>query len=136
MAKRKILWIGGFVLLLLGICTLGVFYSNAEKENVIGENKKKLDMTTEKQETEKEGLLYSYKKNDDETWSANGRTYQRKVVLTGILPGSMETTTYVVLTNNVEITFEEVSKSFYSSNSADFLNPKIACVVQCYNESM
>ena len=77
-----------------------------------------------------EGLLCNYKMNSDGTWSAAGHTYKEKLVLTGKLPNSSAITTYVVLSNDTSLTFEEVSKSFLSSDSNDQIVMIRACVVQ------
>ena len=74
-----------------------------------------------------EGLLCNYKMNSDGTWSAAGHTYKEKLVLTGKLPNSSAITTYVVLSNDTSLTFEEVSKSFLSSDSDD----KIVMIREC-----
>lgn len=68
--------------------------------------------------------------NSDGTWSAAGHTYKDKLVLTGKLPNSSAITTYVVLSNDTSLTFEEVSKSFLSSDSNDQIVMIRACVVQ------
>lgn len=74
--------------------------------------------------------LQSYQRNNDGTWICMGRTYQYRIVLTGRDPNAEKDGRYVVLTNDEAITYEEVSRSFYSSNSNDLLDPKEAVVVE------
>lgn len=130
MAKKKTLWIVGVGLLLV-ICAMAVFfYQNKGKKSQMETKSKKQSVLLDKQILEPKGVLCDYRENSDGTWSADGRIYQHKVMLTGKLPSAEGMTTYIVLTNDENITFEEVGKSFYSSNSADLLNPEKACVVQ------
>lgn len=129
MVKKIRFWIVGCAVV-VGVCAFGIVYCNMGKKDAdIKENQ---EIASNVQETEKEGLLYNYEENSDGTWSANGITYQHKVVLTGKMANAINTTTYVVLTNNSKLTFEDVEKSFISSNSADQLDAENACVVQMY----
>ena len=53
-----------------------------------------------------------------------------KLELTGRSPNAAYDTTYTVLTNNPDITFEEVDRSQYSSNSDDWLSDTIIIGIQ------
>ena len=76
------------------------------------------------------GELVSYVKNNNGTWRAEGKNYKSKITLKGKLPSSDKEVTYVVLTNDSNITFDEVAKSYYSSNSSEHLDSNVTCVVQ------
>lgn len=132
MMKKKIYCIIG-VIFLIGICVLTAFFcSNTKKENKAKTKATTQGIIMKKDNLQSKGQMCEYNENSDGTWSANGRIYKRKIALTGKLPNSEKTTTYIVLTNDTEITFAEVAKSFYSSDSADLLNPEKTCVVQCF----
>lgn len=78
-------------------------------------------------------LLYGmsmYTQSSDGYWSENNQKYKYKVELTGTLPNAKRESTYIVLTNNEHLTFEDVSKCFYSSNSDDFLDPSETVIVE------
>lgn len=51
----------------------------------------------------------------DGTWKCDEITYQYRLELSGRWPNAEAETYYVVLTDNKELTFEDVSKSLYSS---------------------
>lgn len=131
--KKKAIWIAGSACV-VAICALaGVFCkNNIEKKNRVEEKTELQSMFMQKDSLQQKGQLCQYYQKSDGTWSADGKNYQRKIVLTGKLPSAETTTVYVVLTNEDKITFEEIGKSFYSSDSADWLNPEKTCVVQCF----
>ena len=49
----------------------------------------------------------------------NFKSYKYKLELSGIMPNSKKETTLIILTNDNTLTFDDVSKSLYSSNSKD-----------------
>ena len=51
----------------------------------------------------------------------DGTEYKYRFELTGRLPNAAKDSSYIVLTNNPNLTFEEVTKSLFSSDSADAL---------------
>jgi hypothetical protein len=51
--------------------------------------------------------------------------FEYYIVLTGKDPNAAHGTQFIVLTNDQHITYEQVSKSFLSSNSADSLSGTI-----------
>ena len=57
-----------------------------------------------------------------------------KKELSGRTPNAAYDTKYIVLTNNEDITFEQVDRSFYSSNSADFLRDTIVIGMHLIDE--
>ena len=76
------------------------------------------------------GVCYEYFKTEDGRWSVNGRNYNYRLVLDGRPPNAAKDIEYVVLTNNKDITFEEVNWSIISSNSNDDLEPEAVCIVE------
>lgn len=66
--------------------------------------------------------LMEYTENEDGTFSTEDATYKYKIELTGTLPNASGKSKFTVLTNDRDVTFEEVAKSTYSSDSADFLD--------------
>jgi predicted small secreted protein len=121
MDKKKITIIIGCVLVVLTVVV--IYFISVNK--VSNDEKKQSDNIVSEVEN-----LCDYKENSDGTWISNDIIYKNKVELTGILSGSDKNTVYTVLTNDMTITFEEVAKSFYSSNSNEQLDPKRACVVK------
>ena len=76
------------------------------------------------------GVCYEYFKTEDGRWSVNGRNYNYRLALDGRPPNAAKDIKYVVLTNNKDITFEEVNWSIISSNSNDDLEPEAVCIVE------
>lgn len=68
--------------------------------------------------------LVSYEENADGTWSAEGKTYQYKIRLEGKMKNAEKYSYFLVLTNRSDLAFEEVSKSLFSSQITDLLNPE------------
>lgn len=66
--------------------------------------------------------MVSYTQNDDGTFSTADYTYKYRILLTGRLPKAAVDSSYTVLTNNANVTFDEVAQSLYSSNTADWLD--------------
>lgn len=73
-------------------------------------------------------------KNDTGTWSTdlNDITYKYLGVLTGMDGIPEKEVGYVVLTNDLSITFDEVKRSMYSSNSQDWIPEERARLIGFY----
>lgn len=71
----------------------------------------------------------SYVQNNDGTWMCGGITYKYRVVLTGRDLNAKKDGRFVVLTNEEDITYDEVSKSMLSSNSHAWLDPEKSVIV-------
>lgn len=68
--------------------------------------------------------------NKDKKWCANGHTYLFRLEITGRMNNSEKNTTYIVLSNNRNITFEQTWKaSGLSSLSTDYFKPEEAVIV-------
>ena len=94
---------------LLAIGLLAVFLTSCGKTDIA--------RTYEK--SENDGIMTTYYEMNDGTWECDDRTYQFRLELTGRLPNAASDSRYVVLTDNGNLTFEDVSKSMYSSSLAD-----------------
>ena len=64
---------------------------------------------------ESENLEQSYTVNEDGTFTCEGIVYNYKLTLTGKEEGADETSKYVVLTNNKNLSFDNVFRSLISS---------------------
>lgn len=62
---------------------------------------------------------------EDNKYVFNGETYDYKLKITGRGGNASKDSTFVVLTNNKDITFDEIFKSLISSNSNDFLTDTV-----------
>lgn len=69
-------------------------------------------------------------KADDATWVCGGYTYKYRLEITGKLNGTDKNSTYYVLSNVKNITYDQAWKaSGLSSNMRDYFNPEDAIVV-------
>ena len=69
-------------------------------------------------------------KATDGTWSCEGYTYKYRLEITGRLSNDAKNTTYIVLSNSKDITFEQTWKaSGLSSLMSDYFEPKDAVIV-------
>lgn len=66
-------------------------------------------------------IMEDYYEMKDGTWEADGVTYKYRLELRGTMPNAAGESCFVVLTNDKDISFDEVAKSLYSSNSEDWL---------------
>ncbi|MCR5754397.1 MAG: M56 family metallopeptidase, partial [Acetatifactor sp.] len=76
------------------------------------------------QETE-ENIDVNYTFQNGVFVADGGREFKYKTELIGRGPGALSDSKFIVLTNNPDITFDEVFKSLISSNSADFLTDTV-----------
>jgi len=53
------------------------------------------------------------------------KQYKYRLTLTGKMPNAAKKTTYVVLTNQENLTFEKVAKSLFSSSSDDWIDDTV-----------
>ena len=71
------------------------------------------------EKSESDGIVVTYYEMNDGTWQCEDNTYQFRLELVGRMPNAESDSSYVVLTDNENLTFENVSKSLYSSLSED-----------------
>ena len=63
-------------------------------------------------------------------WRAGGYTYKYRLEITGRMHNAAKNTTYIVLSNTEDITFDMTWKAAgYSSNSEDYFDPAVAMIV-------
>ena len=75
-------------------------------------------------------ILTNYYEMSDGTWKTDDHTYQYKLVITGRLNNAVKDTTYTILSNVEDITFEQAWKaSGLSSNSDDYFEIEDAVFV-------
>ena len=77
-------------------------------------------------------VLTEHGQNQDGTWrTADDQTYRYRLELTGRIPNAAADTTFVVLSNREDLSFEEVWKaSGLSSDTEDFFDPEEAAIVK------
>ena len=68
--------------------------------------------------------------NLDGEWVSEGSTYKYRLEITGRMNNAAKNTTYIVLSNTEDITFDQTWKaSGLSSNMADYFDPSVAVIV-------
>lgn len=72
-----------------------------------------------------EELLTKIGIRQDGSGNSQLKTYKYRLTLTGRMPNAEEDSTFIVLTDRLNISFDEVAKSLYSSNSEDALKDAI-----------
>lgn len=66
-----------------------------------------------------DGVMKTYYELADGLWECEDTVYPIRLELRGRMPNAVKDSVYVVLTNNAALTFEEVSKSLFSSSFED-----------------
>lgn len=79
-----------------------------------------------------DGIVENYDEMRDGTWKADGITYKYRLELKGTMPNAAGENRFVVLTNNKDISFDEVAKSIFSSSSSDWLDRSQTIIVEMY----
>lgn len=75
-------------------------------------------------------ILKTYYEMSDGTWKIDDHTYRYKLVITGRLHNAVKDSTYTILSNVKDITFEQAWKaSGLSSNLDDYFKPEEAVFV-------
>lgn len=80
-----------------------------------GSNKDGIKKTYEAAEN---GPTYTYYEMEDGTWQCKDKTYSYRLILTGRMHSAEKDSTFVVLTDDSKMTFEEVANALYSSDSS------------------
>lgn len=75
----------------------------------------KTDIAKIYEKSENDGIIATYYEMNNGTWKCDDRTYQFRLELTGRMPNAESDSYYVVLTDNENLTFEDVSKSLFGS---------------------
>lgn len=78
-----------------------------------------------------ESVYTTYYELSDGTWKTDEYTYRYRLELTGRLNGAEKDTTYVILSNSDDITFEQAWKaSGLSSDTSDYFDIEDAKIVE------
>ena len=81
------------------------------------------------------GVLHNYYEMSDFTYKTDEHAYKYRYERTGKLSDSAAAyTTYVILSNKSNITFDQAAKSMYSSHSKDFFDPEETIIVAIDSE--
>ena len=88
------------------------------------------DDIQEKYDNEEFVYQKSHYKAADGTWVCEGYTYKYRLEITGRLNNAAKSTTYIVLSNSKDITFDQTWKaSGLSSLMSDYFDPEDAVIV-------
>ena len=79
----------------------------------------KNDIAKVYEKSESDGIVATYYEMNNGTWQCDDNTYQFRLELAVRMPNAKSDSSYVVLTDNENLTFEDVSKSLYSSSLED-----------------
>ena len=108
------MWIGLLLTLVLCGCS-----GEAEVVNTFTETPEEL--ITERIEQGEEVTMQTYYELSDGTWKTDDCAYQYRLVVTGRLHNAVKDTTYTILSNIEEITFDQAWKaSGLSSSTEDY----------------
>lgn len=103
--KKLLIFLGLFSMLLVGCENNGTNWTNGTVKAY--------------NQSEKDGVVMTYYEMNDGTWKCNGILYKFRLELSGKMPNAADESHYVVLTDNADLTFEDVSRSQYSSSIED-----------------
>lgn len=88
------------------------------------------ELITERIEQGEEVTTQTYYELSDGTWKTDDCAYQYRLVVTGRLHNAVKDTTYTILSNIEEITFDQAWKaSGLSSNTEDYFSAEEAVFV-------
>ena len=90
----------------------------------------KSDISKTYKQSEQDGILITYYKMNDGTWKCEDTIYPFRLELDGRMPNVEADSYYVVLTDNEKLTFEDVSKSLYSSSFEDIKIMESSIIVE------
>lgn len=90
------------------------------------------DIVRRHESSDTDGIVENYDEMRDGTWKADGITYKYRLKLKGTMPNAAGESCFVVLTNNKDISFDEVAKSIFSSDSNDWLDRSQTIIVEMY----
>ena len=79
--------------------------------------------------------IATYYKMSDGSWHVNGQSYEYRLEINGRMPKAAVDSTFVYLSNNENISFEQAWKAAgFSSNTADYFSADEAVLVEMQNE--
>ena len=80
---------------------------------------------SEVQDAQEDNFWIKYKEENGKYILENGKEYQYKLFLEGKMPNATYGSSFTVLSNNDSLTFDEVARSLYSSDSNDALKDSV-----------
>jgi hypothetical protein len=93
-------------------------------------NKTATELIDKAYENEEFVITMTHHQLDDGLWVSGGYSYMYRLEITGRMHNAAKNTTYIVLTNRKDITFEQTWKaSGFSSLSTDYFRPIEATIV-------
>lgn len=104
-----------------GIKQQAVTLTALEADGILGEDIKSFGKSEERVEE----LLVKVGISEKSNGKSQLKEYKYRLTLTGRMPHAAKDSIFVVLTDNPNLTFEEVAKSLYSSNSEDWLEDTV-----------
>jgi hypothetical protein len=124
--KRRIIALAVGMTLVCSVGTTGCTKKDKEGTKITSESKenKKSNVNIVKR------VYKEYTEDEMGLWESDGFTYQYKKDLKGNVPDTDEEITFVILTNDDSVTFEQVFNSMYSSNQDDRLDDSMTLVVE------
>ncbi|MBS5620673.1 MULTISPECIES: hypothetical protein [Eubacterium] len=93
------------------------------------------EATTSRQEVEsyaknQTSVLCDYYKDESGVWHAEGKQYTYRLILTGKSKNAAKKSKFVVLSNDKNITFQDVADSMLSNNSEDRFDENKTIIVE------
>lgn len=110
-----------FLAIIMCFLMLTGCYRNSEENKVV-----------ETYENTEESILMTYYQMSDGTWRTDDYTYQYRLVITGRLNNAVKDTTFIILSNTKDVTFDQAWKTWLASGTKDLLAPKDAVIVGVY----
>ena len=92
------------------------------------------DFENQSKPSDDNGVLFEYYQNENGSWNVGGHNYKYRLELNGKMPNAAVETTFIVLSNDDNLTFDEAYKSILSSQSKDQLSTKRAFMVEMKNQ--
>ena len=121
------------ILLFLLICMLGLLGCTPNKGEPYVVNtyeETSADLVEEYTENSEIITMVTYYEMSDSTWKTDSHTYQYKLELTGRMHAAAKDSTYIILSNTDDITFDQAWKaSGLSSNLDDYFKEEDAVIV-------
>lgn len=90
------------------------------------------DLPEENTDIGKEQNLIRYYELSDGKWCTDNYTYDHRLVLTGRLPSAVKDSTFVVLSNRNDITFEMAAAELFSSDLNAQFNEEETVLIAMY----
>lgn len=120
-------------LIFIWLCAAGIVGcspSKGEPYTVNTYEETSADLVEEYLDNSKIITMVKYYEMSDGTWKTDNYTYKYKLELTGRTGGAVKDSTYIILSNTDDITFEQAWKaSGLSSNLEDYFKEEDAVIV-------